>query len=98
MTPIVHDSIVLLFCMLSQIAALMYISWAYFLELGLKPDLVCNLLHSLSLLLEPAISPFTFFKVIFNLLKILPIPLYHILHIGLSDPLAFITFQSTLGY
>jgi len=49
---IVYDSIVLLFCMLSQVAALLYISWAYILELGLKPDLVCNLLHSQSLLLE----------------------------------------------
>ena len=37
MTPIV-----LSFCMLSQVAALMYISQSYFLELGLKPDLVCN--------------------------------------------------------
>ena len=36
--------IVLPFCMLSQVAALMYISRSYFLELGLKPDLVCNLL------------------------------------------------------
>ena len=34
------------FCMLSQVAALMYISWSYFLELGLKPDLVCNSLLS----------------------------------------------------
>jgi len=47
--PIVCDSIVLLFCMLSQVAALLYISWTYILELGLKPDLVCNLLHSQSL-------------------------------------------------
>jgi len=39
--------------MLSQVAALLYISWAYILELGLKPDLVCNLLCSQSLLLEP---------------------------------------------
>ena len=52
-TLIVCDSIVPCFCMLSQIAALLYISWTYILELGLKPDLVCNLLHSLSLLLEP---------------------------------------------
>jgi len=52
-TPIVRDPIVLLVCMLSQVAALLYISWTYILELGLKPDLVCNLLHSLSLLLEP---------------------------------------------
>jgi len=51
---IVRDSIVLLICMLSQVAALLYISWTYILELGLKlkPDLVCNLLHSLSLLLK----------------------------------------------
>ena len=50
-TPIVCDSIVLwpllfvmpivpLFCMLSQVAALMYISQSYFLELGLKPDVM----------------------------------------------------------
>jgi len=52
MTTIVCDSIVLLICTLSQVAALLYISWAYILELGLKPDLVCNLLCSLSLLLE----------------------------------------------
>jgi len=52
MTPIVHDPIVLPICMLSQVAALLYISWTYILELGLKPDLVCNLLHSQSLLLE----------------------------------------------
>jgi len=51
-TPIVRDSIVLLVCTLSQVAALLYISWTYILELGLKPDLVCNLLRSLSLLLE----------------------------------------------
>jgi len=43
---IVRDPIVLLFCTLSQVAALLYISWAYILELGLKPDLVCNLLCS----------------------------------------------------
>jgi len=49
---IVCDSIVLYFCTLSQVAALLYISWAYILELGLKPDLVCNLLRSQSLLLE----------------------------------------------
>jgi len=53
---IVCDLIVLLFCMLSQVAALLDISWAYILESGLKPDLVCNLLHSQSLLLE--IFPF----------------------------------------
>ena len=35
MTPIV-----LLICTLSQVAALLYISWTYILELGLKPDLV----------------------------------------------------------
>jgi len=51
-TTIVRDSIVLLICTLSQVAALLYISWTYILELGLKPDLVCNLLRSLSLLLE----------------------------------------------
>jgi len=45
-TLIVCDSIVLLFCMLSQVAALLYISGTYILELGLKPDLVCNLLRS----------------------------------------------------
>jgi len=50
---IVCDSIVLYFCTLSQVAALLYISWTYILELGLKPDLVCNLLRSQSLLLEP---------------------------------------------
>jgi len=50
---IVSDLIVLLLCTLSQVAALLYISCTYILELGLKPDLVCNLLHSLSLLLEP---------------------------------------------
>ena len=47
-------TIVLLFCTLSQVAALMYISRSYFLELGLKPDLVCNPLLSKSLLLEPS--------------------------------------------
>jgi len=52
-TPIVRDLIVLLICTLSQVAALLYISWTYILELGLKPDLVCNLLRSQSLLLEP---------------------------------------------
>ena len=51
-TLIVRDSIVLLFCTLSQVAALLYISWTYILELGLKPDLVCNLLCSKSLLLD----------------------------------------------
>jgi len=51
-TLIVRNSIVLPICMLSQVAALLYISWAYILELGLKPDLVCNLLHSKSLLLD----------------------------------------------
>jgi len=44
--------------MLSQVAALLYISWTYILELGLKPDLVCNLLRSQSLLLE---KPFPFY-------------------------------------
>ena len=91
MTPIVRDSIVLLFCTLSQVAALLYISWTYILELGLKPDLVCNLLHSKSLLLD---KPFPSFIS----LKIFPIPLYLHPDIGLSDPLAFITFQSTLSY
>jgi len=52
-TTIVRDLIVLLICTLSQVAALLYISWTYILELGLKPDLVCNLLRSQSLLLEP---------------------------------------------
>ena len=51
-TTIVCDSIVPLFRMLSWVAALLYISWAYVLELGLKPDLVCNLLCSKSLLLD----------------------------------------------
>jgi len=45
---IVRDLIVLPICMLSQVAALLYISWTYILELGLKPDLVCNLLRSQS--------------------------------------------------
>jgi len=58
-TLIVHDLIVLRICMLSQVAALLYISWTYILELGLKPDLVCNLLRSLSLLLEQTF-PFYF--------------------------------------
>jgi len=57
MTLIVCDPIVLFICTLSQVAALLYISWTYILELGLKPDLVCNLLCSLSLLLEQT-SPF----------------------------------------
>ena len=35
-------AIVLPSCTLSQVAALMYISQSYSLELGLKPDLVCN--------------------------------------------------------
>ena len=98
MTAIVRDTIVLSFCMLSQVAALMYISWTYFLELGLKPDLVCNSLYSESLLLEPAITLFLFFEFVFKALKTLPIPLYHTPDIGLSDPFAFITFQSTLSY
>jgi len=50
--PIVCDPIVLHICMLSQVAALLYISWTCVLELGLKPDLVCNLLCSKSLLLD----------------------------------------------
>ena len=84
--------------MLSQVAALLYISWTYFLELGLKPDLVCNLLPSESLLLETTFSLFSFFEFVFKALKTLPIPLYHHPDIGLSDPFAFITFQNTLGY
>ena len=55
---IVCDSIVLYFCMLSQVAALLYISWTYILELGLKPDLVCNLLCSKSLLLDKPFPSF----------------------------------------
>ena len=98
MTDIICDPIVLPICMLSQVAALMYISWAYFLELGLKPDLVCNLLHSESLLLEPTIFLFTFFEFVFKSLKTLPIPLYHTPDIGLSNPFAFITFKNTLSY
>jgi len=58
MTFIVCDSIVLLFCMLSQVAALLYISWTNILELGLKPDLVCNLLCSKSLLLDKPFPSF----------------------------------------
>jgi len=84
--------------MLSQVAALLYISWTYILELGLKPDLVCNLLCSLSLLLEQTISLFRFLGIIFKSLKIFPIPLYHHPDIGLNDPLAFITFQNTSSY
>jgi len=61
-TLIVHDPIVLFICTLSQVAALLYISWTYILELGLKPDLVCNLLRSLSLLLEQTISLLSFFE------------------------------------
>jgi len=95
---IVCDSIVLLLCMLSQVAALLYISWTYILELGLKPDLVCNLLHSKSLLLDKAISLFHFFEIVFKSLKTFPISLYHHPDIGLSDLLTFITFQSTSGY
>jgi len=97
-TAIVCDSIVPLICTLSQVAALLYISWTYILELGLKPDLVCNLLRSLSLLLEQIISFFNFFGIIFKSLKIFPIPLYHHPDIGLNDLLIFITFQSTLSY
>jgi len=94
-TLIVCDSIVLLSCTLSQVAALLYISWTYILELGLKPDLVCNLLRSLSFLLEPIISLFYFFGIIFKSLKIFPIPLYHHPDIGLSNLFAFITFRNT---
>jgi len=61
-TPIVHDPIVLLICTLSQVAALLYISWTYILELGLKPDLVCNLLRPQSLLLEPLFPFYLSFK------------------------------------
>ena len=98
MTAIVCDSIVLSFCMLSQVAALLYISWTYILELGLKPDLVCNLLRSLSLLLEQIISLFLFFEVVFKSLKTLPFPLYYHPDIGLNDLFTFITFQSHSGY
>jgi len=56
---IVCNSIVLPFCMLSQVAALLYISWTYILELGLKPNLVCNLLHSKSCCLK-SYFPFIF--------------------------------------
>ena len=66
MTPIVRDSIVLYFCMLSQVAALLYISWTYILELGLKPDLVCNLLHSKSLLLDKPFLSFISLKLSSN--------------------------------
>jgi len=55
-TLIVRDLIVLPICTLSQVAALLYISWTYILKLGLKPDLVCNLLRSQSLLLEQTFS------------------------------------------
>jgi len=98
MTLIVCDSIVPLFCMLSQVAALLYISWTYILELGLKPDLVCNLLRSQSLLLETTISLLCLLEVIFKSLKILPLPLYLHPDIGLSDLLAFITFQNHFSY
>ena len=84
--------------MLSQAAALIYIGRSYFLELGLKPDLVCNSLLSESLLLETAISLFSFFELVFKALKMLPIPLYLHPDIGLSNPFAFITFQNTLSY
>ena len=57
-TPIVCDPIVLFICMLSQVAALLYISWTYILELGLKPNLVCNLLCSKSLLLDKPFPSF----------------------------------------
>ena len=108
-TPIVCDSIVLwpllfvmpivlLFCMLSQVAALMYISWTYFLELGLKPDIVCNSLLFWVLVAWPNISLFSFFEFVFKALKMLPIPLYLHPDISLSDPFAFITFQNTLSY
>jgi len=63
---IICDSIVLHFCMLSQVAALLYISRAYILELGLKPDLVCNLLRSKSLLLDKLFSSFISLKLSSN--------------------------------
>ena len=108
-TPIVHDSIVLWpllfvmaivpsFCMLSQVAALMYISWTYSLELGLKPDLVCNSLVFWVLVAWSTISLLSFFEFVFRVLKTLPIPLYLHPDIGLSNPFAFITFQNTLSY
>ena len=108
-TPIVCDSIVLwpllfvmpivpLFCMLSQVAALMYISESYFLELGLKPDLVCNSLVFWVLVAWPNIFLFSFFEFVFKALKTLPIPLYLYPDIGLSNPFTFITFQNTLSY
>jgi len=84
--------------MLSQVAALLYISWTYILELGLKPDLVCNLLRSKSLLLDKPFLSFISLKLSSKSLKTFPAPLYHYPDIGLSDLLAFITFQSTLGY
>jgi len=59
---IVCDSIVLRSCMLSQVAALLYISWTYILESGLKPDLVCNLLRSKSLLLDKPFPSFLSLK------------------------------------
>ena len=66
MTTIVHDSIVLSICTLSQVAALLYISWTYILELGLKPDLVCNLLRSKSLLLDKPFFSFISLKLSLN--------------------------------
>ena len=84
-TSIVCDAIVLPFCMLSQVAALLYISWTYILELGLKPDLVCNLLHSKVLVAWKAIFFYSFLEVVFNLLKTLPIPLYLHPDLGLTN-------------
>ena len=86
-TSIVHNAIVLWpllfmiaivlsFCMLSQVAALIYISQAYFLELGLKPNLVCNSFVFWVLVAWSAISLFSFFEFVFKALKMLPIPLY----------------------
>jgi len=64
--PIVCDLIVLLSCTLSQVAALLYISWTYILELGLKPDLVCNLLRLKSLLLDKRFPSFISLKLSSN--------------------------------
>jgi len=46
-------------------------------------------------LLEQTISFYLLLKVIFKSLKLLPFPLYLHPDIGLSNLLAFITFQST---
>ena len=89
-TPIVHDAIVLWpplfmmpivlsFCMLSQVAALMYISWAYFLELGLKPDLVCKFTAFKVLVAWTSHFPFLFLWVHLQSLEDAP-------HSSLSSP------------